>query len=284
MVAGFTRRPDVVIVKNPFDRWPGRGIQDQQGAAHVDNLLRLVEVKYPGDSWGQNQARDYLDIAGGVDRLSALDVSDCNGDLERAVARARAAAPAPADDKEKERLRAPIRTVESIPQPAWYENWISNTSMEIAAMWDSARHGASRLSEQTQAWLRAHASWMFATGRWVADAAGSTWHYVDENGTTAFLYSAAELKSAWQALQDQSDLTWEQLKQIDWGHVAITALKGLATIVIVIAGVTLIVALAEAIATVVAALIAIVIAAVEAGAAVLAVVAAALGVTALATT
>lgn len=169
MVPGFTRRPDVVIVKNPADRWPGRGIQDQEGASHVDNLLRLVEVKYPGDTWGQGQASDYDRIAGGKERFSALDVTDCNRELEKAVARARAEARTPADKKKEERLRAPIRTVEPIPQPAWYEDWISDLSIEdVAAVWDSARRGVTRLSQQTQAWLRAHASWMFTAGRWVS--------------------------------------------------------------------------------------------------------------------
>jgi hypothetical protein len=278
MVPGSTRRPDVIIVKNPSDRWPGRGTVDRENAAHVDNLMRVVEVKYPGDTWGQNQANDYRKISGGKERFSVLDVRDCNGDLEKALAREKAKAKAPANESAQERLRVPIRTVEPIPKPAWYEDWLYQLSSEIAAVWDSANQGAQHLSEETQAWLCTNAPWMFTTGRWVADAAGSAWQYVDGNSKTIFSYSAAQLKAAWQEIKKQCDLTWKQLQQIDWGHVAITALKGLAIMVLVIAGVCVVVVLAEPIAAIAAALIAIV----ELGGTALALIAAALGITGVA--
>ncbi|MGY6235951.1 hypothetical protein [Burkholderia ambifaria] len=67
-----------------MDRWPGRGVIDREGGPHVDNLLRLVEIKFPGDDWGPGQAADYQLIAGEFkERMSVIDVSDCNGELEK---------------------------------------------------------------------------------------------------------------------------------------------------------------------------------------------------------
>jgi len=77
---GLYRRPDVIIVKNRYDRWPGLAGPDTEGQMHVDNLERLVEVKFPGDKLGQEQYRDYMLIIGGVgneDRMTILEIHDC---------------------------------------------------------------------------------------------------------------------------------------------------------------------------------------------------------------
>ncbi|WP_205514779.1 VRR-NUC domain-containing protein, partial [Morganella morganii] len=41
------RRPDIILVKNETNRWPGRG-ENWEGPC-IDNLHRLIEVKFPGD-------------------------------------------------------------------------------------------------------------------------------------------------------------------------------------------------------------------------------------------
>ncbi|KQW55965.1 VRR-NUC domain-containing protein [Variovorax sp. Root411] len=285
LTSGFLRRPDVIIVRNPAMRWPGRGVVDLDGAPHADNLLRLVEIKFPGDTWGVGQERAYQLIAGGRDRMSVLDVSDCEGELGKAKARARA--PAPATEQEKARLRAPVRTEQAIPQPAWYEDWIPDTSHArteianaIAALWDSTKQGASYLSAEANSWLHAKAPWLFAAGHWVAETGQAAWTWVDEKGQVIYRYTAAQLKAAWHAIQRQTDLTFEMLKQIDWGQVAMTVVKGLVAIVLVVAAVVVIAVLAEALAAALAALIAIV---ATASAATLAALAIMLGVTAVAT-
>lgn len=276
--AGFLRRPDVIIAKNPGDRWPGRGPVDLDGASHTDNLLRLVEIKFPGDSWGMGQENAYQQIAGSRQRMSVLDVSDCDGDLEKARQRALASSPAPqpAQSASAQRLRAPVRTQQPIPQAAWYEDWIPGAStvreMEsaVAAMWDSARQGASALCEETKAWLHKEAPWMFTAGRWIADQAGAVWTWVDEQGNAIARYTAEQLKAGWQELVRRTDMTWEMLRQIDWGQVGITLAKGVAVVVVIVAAVAIAFVLAEALVAILAALVAIVSTASAAGAAALA--------------
>ena len=61
---GIYRRPDVIIVKNKEDRWPGLAGPDTEGNMHSDNLARLVEVKFPGDRLYEDQYEEYMQIVG----------------------------------------------------------------------------------------------------------------------------------------------------------------------------------------------------------------------------
>ncbi|HHN8407889.1 TPA: VRR-NUC domain-containing protein [Morganella morganii] len=51
------RRPDIILVKNETNRWPGRG-ENWEGPC-IDNLHRLIEVKFPGDRLSREQEKDY---------------------------------------------------------------------------------------------------------------------------------------------------------------------------------------------------------------------------------
>ena len=82
-IVGLLRRPDVIIVKDLLDRWPGRAGPDQDGVMHGDNLQRVVEVKFPDDSLGEEQRNAYIDIAGSINRFSVCDVNDCDGEREK---------------------------------------------------------------------------------------------------------------------------------------------------------------------------------------------------------
>ncbi|TXD01954.1 VRR-NUC domain-containing protein [Burkholderia pseudomallei] len=288
----MTRRPDVIIVKNPADRWPGRSLVDHEGNPHVDNSLRLVEVKFPGDAWGLGQESAYRKIAGKpgeyTRRMSVIDVSDCHGDLEKARQRALAMSPeqreAELRQKRRERqLRAPIRSSDPIPQPAWYEAWIRQAGevghAAVAAAWDAVNDGAAYLSTETHAWLQQHAPWALTAGSWVADKATATWRWVDEKGHEIYRYTTAQLKAGWDAIVRSTDMTWEMLKQIDWAQIGTSIIKGLAVVAAVVAGVVIIIVLSEALLAILLALAAIVAAAT---AETLAVLALALGVTAAA--
>ncbi|EPQ5230391.1 TPA: VRR-NUC domain-containing protein [Providencia rettgeri] len=57
------RRPDIILVKNPLIRWPGRKTQYFDGWEYDDNLKMLIEVKFPGDTLSRRQEEDYLLIA-----------------------------------------------------------------------------------------------------------------------------------------------------------------------------------------------------------------------------
>ncbi|AIF48811.1 VRR-NUC domain-containing protein [Dyella japonica] len=268
LTPGLLRRPDIIIVTNPLNRWPGRGTVDREGGAHAPNLRRLVEVKFPGDVLNKDQEEAYLAISGGVPFMSVLDVNDCEGDLEKVPV----GAPAPAPQKDRGRQRAPIRSPTPLPDPAFYEKWLTDVEHAVQSLWHDTREGAERLWDETQAWLRKEAPWLFTAGHWVADALHKGWTYVDEAGRAIWHYTTEQLKAGWQAIKQATDLTWQQLKQIDWAQVGITVLKGLAVVVLVIAAVVVLVVLAEVLVAVLAALVQIIgVAAAIGGAAALAV-------------
>ncbi len=288
----MTRRPDVIIVKSPADRWPGRSTVDHEGNPHVDNSLRLVEVKFPGDAWGVGQEGAYRKIAGKpgeyMHRMSVIDVSDCHGDLDKTRQRALAMSPeqreAELRQKRRERqLRAPIRSVDPIPQSAWYEAWIRQAEdvgyAAVAAAWDAVNDGGAYLSAETHAWLQQHAPWALTAGEWVADNATATWRWVDEKGHEIYRYTTAQLKVGWDAIVRSTDMTWNLLKQINWTQIGTSVIKGLVVVAAVVAGVVIVVVVAEALLAILLALAAIVAAATAETLAALAI---ALGVTAAA--
>ncbi|PTB20734.1 VRR-NUC domain-containing protein [Trinickia symbiotica] len=267
--AGYLRRPDVIIVKSPADHWPGRSLVDHQGYPHVDNSLRLVEVKFPGDAWGTGQERAYQKIAGNpgeyMRRMTVIDVSDCNGKLENARARALAMSPEERANEREKRLRAPIRSVEPIPQPAWYEDWVSRAekasqevSAAVAPIWDMLHDGICYVSGEVRAWLQNHAPWVMTAGKWVADAAGETWAWVDEEGHEIYRYTTAQLKAGWEAIVQATDITWEVLKQVDWTQIGTSIIKGLVAVVVVVAGAVVAFVLAEALVAILLTLAAII--------------------------
>jgi VRR-NUC domain len=259
---GRVRRPDVIIVKDQGNRWPGRGAIDQDGQAQTPNLLRLVEVKFPGDDWGENQEDSYVVIAGDNTHMTVLNVQ---GGDQRSNELVEAAATAAFLGwlAGKKRLRAHIRARKPVPQPAWFEAWSAletaadSAENRVAALWDTTMQGVRQLSDETRAWLHESAGWLFEKGRWVADMSGQTWRYVDEKSHTLWRYTTAELLKGWQQIRRQTDLMAAQLKQIDWGHVLITAVGGVATVVLLVAGVAVVVVLAEVLVGVLAALVAI---------------------------
>lgn len=63
-----TRRPDVVIVHDPSQ------------PPTQDNIANVVEMKFPGDSYGEDQLRAYQDIAGGDIIELDVDTCGCNDD------------------------------------------------------------------------------------------------------------------------------------------------------------------------------------------------------------
>ncbi|WP_244124625.1 VRR-NUC domain-containing protein [Burkholderia gladioli] len=277
---GKLRRPDVIIVENPAILWPGRGTIDREGGHHVNNLLRLVEVKFPGDSLGELQELAYRMIAGDFkNRMTVIDVTDCNGDLQRIPKPA--PIPAPKTEDEKQRQHVPIRSVPAVPHHVWYEDWWQKAKeygdeaeSAVAPVWDAVKRGYSYLSAETSAFLHQHAAWMFTAGQWVCDKAHSAWVWVDETGHEIFRYTAAQLKAGWNAIVQMTDMTWEVLKHIDWAQVGVTLLKGAAITVAVVVGVVVVLLLLPELLAILAALCAII----AAGAEAIAALAATLGV------
>lgn len=63
---GYTRRPDVVIVKDPTK------------PPTQDNIKQVVEIKFPDDPYRPGQRDDYARIAGGRDKMVELELNDCD--------------------------------------------------------------------------------------------------------------------------------------------------------------------------------------------------------------
>ncbi|KVH76931.1 nuclease [Burkholderia ubonensis] len=270
---GLLRRPDVIIVEKEAILWPGRGTIDREGGRHVNNLLRLVEVKFPGDTLGRAQELAYQAIAGDFkNRMTVIDVTDCNGDLQKIPKPA--PIPAPKTEDEKERQRVPIRSVPAVPHHVWYEDWWQmahefgeDVEHAVAPVWDAVQRGYSYLSAETSAFLHQHAAWMFTAGQWVADKAHSAWIWVDEKGHELFRYTAAQLKAGWGAIVRMTDMTWDVLTHIDWAQVGVTLLEGAAIAVALVVGVAIVILVLPELIAIFAALCAIIAAGAEAAAA-----------------
>ncbi|WP_338639907.1 VRR-NUC domain-containing protein [Burkholderia pyrrocinia] len=270
---GALRRPDVIIVEKEAILWPGRGTVDREGGHHVNNMLRLVEVKFPGDNWGPGQEEAYRAISGDFkNRMTVIDVTDCNGDLQKIPKPA--PIPAPKTEDEKERQRVPIRSVPAVPHHVWYEDWWQKAheygkdiEQAVAPVWDAVQRGYSYVSAETSAFLHQHAAWMFTAGQWVADKAHGAWVWVDEKGHELFRYTAAQLKAGWDAIVQMTDMTWDVLTHIDWAQVGVTLLKGAAIAVAIVVGVVIVILLLPELIAIFAALCAIIATGAEAAAA-----------------
>ncbi|BDT67991.1 hypothetical protein os1_21720 [Comamonadaceae bacterium OS-1] len=239
----YLRRPDVIIVKNPALRWPGLATTDHEGFAHPDNIARVVELKFPNDTMDPAQERAYRQIAGGSnERLCIVDVQDCDGDLARVREAIKRAALLPAPDP-KTRVRAPVRSVQPIAEPAWYELWLNHPQQEAQALWSQAQQGVSQLSAQAQAWLKTEIPWLFGTGRWVCDTYNGIYQWVDAQGRVLARWTTAQLRYAKAELARQTDLTLEQIDRIEWGQLVIDVGTTICGVAIVVLGALMVLAL-----------------------------------------
>ncbi len=261
---GQLRRPDVIIVTNMFDRWPGRAGLDQDGAMHGDNLQRVVEIKFPDDDLTRAQRDAYIDIAGGGDRFSVCDVNDCDGAREKRTSgngskvpnpvilplprndSGEGDAPVPVDPKPKpqqpglapapspngaQRIPAPIYSPVPTSDPAWYER-IGTEAAEIA---DAIARAFSQLSAELRAKLAEVMPWIEQKGKWIKDQAHEAWVWVNEKGEQLARWTKEQLIAAWEAIARETDLRWEQLKHIEWGQVLLTVGKVVGLVVLIVA-------------------------------------------------
>lgn len=285
MRKGWLRRPDLIIVKDKAVRWPGRATADHDGVAHGDNLHRVVEVKFPGDSLSDSQAKAYEKIAGGRDRFTLLHVIP-PGEKQRQTQPVTKPTPVlvPRADgiPRGENRRVPVYGPQPLPDPAFYETWLDEAKQLVHSLAEDGktlakdlRQAVGQLSEKVQKELRQHAPWLFTAGHWLQDKASETWHFVNEQGQRIASWTNAQLRAAWAEIQRCTDLTLETLRQIDWTQVLLDIGKGLLALAAIVAGVVVVFILGGWLVAALAALV-------EMGAAAWAAVAAMLGGGALA--
>lgn len=260
LTKGLLRRPDVIIVKNRGQRWPGQAGPDHHGVMHPDNLERVVEVKFPGDSLGERQREAYLDIAGDEDRFSVLEIHDCRDDGERERDRQTNASqqptastnpllwplipplvmPGPGNDQKPRPAPVPVPVYgpRPIPKPAYVESWTQQVLEAIDGLLEEGAQGIRQLSAEVQGHLEEATIWLSSKGQWVRSKAGNAWEWVSETGAQVLRWTDEQLRAIWAEVQRYTDLTLEMLRDIDWMQVLINVGIAVGTVVVafVIAG------------------------------------------------
>lgn len=241
---GLYRRPDIIIVKNKSDRWPGLAGPDAEGQMHVDNLERLVEVKFPGDSLDEEQYRDYMKIVGGFgyeERMTILEIHDCRPEeqqwSDRVVNVTMKAWKTSGAKYWPLFLYPPIFTPRppATPVPAKIEPWtyagkaVADLSEGVV---NNVAAGWNALSKEMQQELSQVAGWLNDSGEWVYYQGSQAWHWASRTGRYAASYTPAQLRAAWNVIQIATDLTLEVLKQIDWVQVLTTVTKTVGVVLV----------------------------------------------------
>jgi len=226
---GIYRRPDVIIVKNKGDRWPGLAGPDTEGQMHVDNLERLVEVKFPGDVLKDSQYRDYMIIVGrDRNRMTILEIHDCRTEEQQwsdQVVNVTMKAWKTSGAKYWPLfLYPPIFTPRppAIPAPARVEPW-TWAGKAVADLSEGAVNniaaGWHALSEEMQQKLSQAAGWLNDSGEWVYSQGSQAWRWVSQTGRAVASWTDEQLRAAWLKIQKATDMTLDMLKQVDWVQV-----------------------------------------------------------------
>ncbi|MFI8418313.1 VRR-NUC domain-containing protein [Serratia sp. NPDC078593] len=226
---GIYRRPDIIIVKNKEDRWPGLAGPDTEGQMHSDNLERLVEVKFPGDEFGRRQYDEYMQIVGrNRKRMTILEIHDCRPEEQQWVDqvvnvtmkawKTRGAKYWPLF------LYPPIFTPRppAHPTPARVEPWtwagkaVADLSEGVV---NNMAAGWNALSTEMQQELNRVASWLNDSGEWVYSQGSQAWQWASQTGRNVASWTNEQVRAAWSAIQEATDMTLETLKQVDWVQV-----------------------------------------------------------------
>jgi len=238
---GIYRRPDIIIVKNKQDRWPGLAGPDNEGIMHADNLERLVEVKFPEDSFGDEQYRDYMLIVGmDRERFTILEIHDCRPDEGKQADHVFNVAGKAISKYWPMFFYPPIFLPRppGTPQPARIEPWTHASEGMVAdlseGMVDGIAEGWDALSAEVQAIFRYTGGWLNDSGTWLHIRAEGTWQWVSKTGKKISFWTDEQLRAAWAGIQKATDLTLETLKQIDWVQVLTSVAKTVGVILVAI--------------------------------------------------
>lgn len=225
---GIYRRPDVIIVKNKADRWPGLAGPDSEGIMHADNLERLVEVKFPGDRLKEEQYNDYMLIVGGTgheNRMTILEIHDCRPEEQQwidQVVNATMKAWKTSGAKYWPLFLYPpvfFPRPPSSPVPAKIEPWTWRGGLVgdlTEGVVKGIAEGWNALSKEVQDKLDKVAGWLNDSGEWIYQQANDAWVWVSDTGKQCAAWTSEQLRAAWREIQRVTDLTLEILKQIDW--------------------------------------------------------------------
>ncbi|WP_387691852.1 VRR-NUC domain-containing protein [Photorhabdus sp. RM71S] len=301
------RRPDIILVKDETLRWPGRSATYFDGSVHPDNLKMLIEVKFPGDTLNKGQEIDYIQIAT-RSRFGVMRIDDNRTEEQKQYDEAwrkhyqpgsqhyknpipLAPLPpgSPPDDKALPAL--PAEGVPgTIPQPLtenppllstsrWsflpsYEDWVV-LGQEVAGL---TENGLNYVRDSTRELLAQFGAWFNQAGKWVCEEiidpvthqVSYAFSWVNEQTGKIVTWTENEIKARWQTVQQGSDITLEELKNISWMQILKEVGEGMLEVVVIIAEVAVVILVTVAVAAALIALVEILAAAVAASAAALA--------------
>lgn len=245
LTAGLLRRPDVIIVKDPNVRWPGRAGPDHEGVMHRDNLERVVEVKFPGDELKALQRFSYERIAGGAQRFSVLQVIDCrNGDGQEAE-RAYNEIHQPTREREPKKWPSLVPRQQGYSTPVPVYGPVATLRAAILQTWAQLGEGAGALydefsqeiieiSEDLKSFLQRSAAWLGREGNWVRRESEKAWEWVSGRAGELLRWTDRQLQDIWLDVQRHLDLTLEMLAKIEWAQLLVDAGTQVVTVVVVI--------------------------------------------------
>ncbi|MDB6373569.1 VRR-NUC domain-containing protein [Photorhabdus bodei] len=301
------RRPDIILVKDEFLRWPGRNATYFDGSVHPDNLKMLIEVKFPGDDLSRDQEKDYIQIAT-EKRFGVMRVDDSRTEEQKQYDEAwrklyqpgsqhyknpiPLAPLPPGSPPDDEALPTPPAegVPGTIPQPLtkklplvstspWsflpsYEDWVV-LGQEVAGL---AENGLNYVRDSTRELLAQFGAWFNQAGQWVCEEiidpishqVSYAFSWVSAQTGKIVTWTESEIKARWQTVQQGSDITLEELKNISWMQILKEVGEGMLEVVVIIAGVAVVILVTLAVAAALIALVEILAAAAAVSAAALA--------------
>lgn len=241
---GIYRRPDVIIVKNKEDRWPGLAGPDTEGNMHSDNLARLVEVKFPGDVLSREQYNEYMQIVGrNRTRMTILEIHDCRPEehqwVDQVVNVTMKAWQTSGAKYWPLALYPPVFMPRppSTPVAARIEPW-TYAGKVVSDLSEGAVRGVAEgwnaLSKETQLVLNSAASWLNDSGEWVYRQGSEVWVWASQTGKSVKSWNNTQIKAAWTEIQHATDMTLDMLKQVDWVQVLTNVAKTVGVILVAV--------------------------------------------------
>ncbi|WP_339959414.1 hypothetical protein [Photorhabdus hainanensis] len=266
----------------------------------------LIEVKFPGDSLSKGQETDYIQIAT-EKRFGVMRVDDSRTEEQKQSDEAwrklyqpgsqhyknpiPLAPLPPGSPPDDEALPAPPAegVPGTIPQPLtknppllstsrWsflpsYEDWVI-LGQEVAGL---AENGLNYVRDSTRELLAQFDTWLNQAGKWVCEEVidpishqvSYAFSWVSEQTGKIVTWTESEIKARWQTVQQGSDITPEELKNISWIQILKEVGEGMLEMVVIIAGVAVVILVTLAVAAALIALVEILAAAAAALAAVL---------------
>ncbi|BFI60769.1 hypothetical protein KD5_05190 [Yersinia pseudotuberculosis] len=294
------RRPDIILVKNPGQRWPGRGATYFDGKAHSDNLKMLIEMKFLDDKLSKGQEEDYTNIATSA-RFGVMRIDDNRSEKQKQYDKQYNTADRPSavryilppligsDEGNSQPIPVPIAPPEgtpgTIPQPL-SENlpllsaapWDYLPSVEDWLRWGNevgslAEDGWDCVRESTRQMFHPFGNWASEKGEWwcnevidpITQQASYMISWVSDKTGEVLSWSFIQLQELWETVFSGMDITLDYLKQIDWVQILHDIGDGTVQLIIKTAEVIVTIIVTVIIAAALVILVAAIIAAIAAG-------------------